>query len=240
MGSKLMLLITRIGDQGANVINRSPFFLVGKAKTFFNGLNGVDFQLSESVDHDPTRSWKLPAEIHHLLITGVLPIQQRLRHLPRPHPRRHPRHPQLHLQILQRLLRLLVDQREVDVERNHGGAGGEEVVDGDSHGGGCVHGGGAEDVDDEGFDGGGLGDKGECGGDVGDVVANEVESPCGEAEGAGGRRVRVGEAVEGDGRVVGGDAVDVGVGGRMVEEAGGKEDGDVVATEGEAFGHFNH
>lgn len=36
----------------------------------------------------------------------------------------------------------------------------------------------------------------------------------------------MGEAVEGDVRVGGGDAVDIGVDGGMVEEAGGKEDYD--------------
>ncbi|KAJ1416984.1 RNA polymerase factor sigma-54 [Sesbania bispinosa] len=37
-----------------------------------------------------------------------------------------------------------------------------------------------------------------------------------------------GESEEGDGRVGGGDALDVGVDGRVVEEAGGEEDCDRV------------
>lgn len=68
---------------------------------------------------------------------------------------------------------------------------------------------------------------GEGGGYVGGVSFDEVEGLGGGACGGGsGGEWDTGEAEEGDGRVGGGDAVDVGVDGRVVEEASGEEDGD--------------
>ena len=173
-----MLVMIGVSDQGSDVVHRRPLFWVRKTQTLFNGLNGVWFQLLKRVHYDPTRFRKVGAEIQHVPVSRVFPIQHRFRHQPRAQ-RRVPRDPQLHLEVLQWLLRLVVDGGEVGVECENGGAGGEEVVDGESHGGGCVHGGGAEEVDDEGLDGGGLGDEGECGGDVGGIVADELEGPCG-------------------------------------------------------------
>ena len=46
--------------------------------------------------------------------------------------------------------------------------------------------------------------------------------------------------MKGDGRVGGGDAVDVGVDGGVVEEASGEEDGDLDAVVEEVLGEFNH
>lgn len=124
-------------------------------------------------------------------------------------------------------MNLFVNCWEVEVGGEGGGAGGEEVEYGYSEGGGDGESGGAEEVNDEGADGGGLGDLVEGVADVGGVAADEFECYGGGADGGGGggggeRR----EAVEGDGRGGLGDGIEVGVGGRGVEEAGGDEDVD--------------
>ena len=130
--------------------------------------------------------------------------------------------------------------RKVREERENGGAGSEEVVDWDSHGRSWFHGGSAEEVDYEGFDGGGLGDLGEGGGHAGSICFDEGEGSGGEADGGCGGEWDVGEAEEGDGGMCGGDAADVVFDGWVVEEAGGEDDGDGETVRLDELGKFNH
>jgi len=74
------------------------------------------------------------------------------------------------------------------------------------------------------------------------VAVDKVHDFGDEAEGGGeGGRWGVGEVVEGDGRVRGGDALDVSIYGGVVREAIGKEDDDgVMVSLEKKHGKFNH
>ena len=179
----------------------------------------------ECVDDDPIRFRKMGTEIHQVLISRVISVKHWLGHVGCLE-RRHTgelKNDVVH--VLEARRRVVVDFREVQEGGEDGGAGGEEVVSGDPHVVGDVEGGGAEDVDDEGADGGGLRDVEEGLGDVRAVEANEVEGNGGGAAGGGGVDLEEGEAAEGDGRVGVGDAADVSEEGGGVEAAGGEEDG---------------
>jgi len=76
---------------------------------------------------------------------------------------------------------------------------------------------------------------------VGGVSFVKAEAFGGEADGGcKGGRGGAGEAEEGDGGVDDGDAADVGVGGGVVEEAGGEEDGDGETVRLDELCKLNH
>lgn len=203
-----------------------------EARAFGYGLHSHRLKLQKRVNYYPTRLRKVRAELQHVPIRRVVSIQHWFRHVHRLQ-RRVTRHAQFHPDhILKRRARVVVDSRKAQEERENGGAGGEEVVDGDLQGRSWFHCGGAEEIDYEGFDGGGFRDLGERGGYVGGVSFDEAEALGGAADG-GGWCGGVGEAEEGDGGVCGGDAADVGVDGGVVPEAGGEEDvgGEMVSVE---------
>jgi hypothetical protein len=143
---------SRERDDGADRVDRLR--AASRAPAVGDGIDHGPLKLGGHVHDDAVGLRETPAVVHEPGVVRVLLVHQQRREARRGHGRQ-PRHVHRALHLLELHGHLVVEHRQAEEEREHGGVGGEVDVCGHGEVAGQVEDRGAKEVHDEGRHGGG-------------------------------------------------------------------------------------